>query len=339
MRICLTTAIVACACSSLLARGSREIEFKGVGDLSLYGTLQWPDDPAGAKHPAVLIVAGSGPTDRDGNSAMLPEKIDTLKHIAQGLSARGVASLRFDKRVAGKSVPTTMPAGEKMEAFVAWDSFVGDVAAAHRAMSDQPEVAADRTAILGHSEGGLLTLDLITRSDGPHARAVVLAATPGRTGQVLVGEQIKRQLQRQGAAPGLRDKIVTSFDQLAGEIVRDGKTSSPIFPGLAALFPPNHGKFLESFLGFDPIPAAGKTHLPILILQGEFDAQVSPADDAAKLHEALLQREKCDQTIAIQPGLSHNFKHVADANQPGFSGEIPARTLDALADWLKSRLK
>ena len=111
-----------------------------------------------------MLVAGSGPTDRDGNNPLAPDRIDLLKRIAELLAAAGIATLRYDKRGIGGS--TARPHGtlEEQERFFAWDNFVADVAAAHGELVKHDEIKPYATALLGHSEGGLLVLAAAPRS-------------------------------------------------------------------------------------------------------------------------------------------------------------------------------
>ncbi|MBN9538090.1 MAG: alpha/beta hydrolase [Alphaproteobacteria bacterium] len=127
-------------------------------DATLAGTLLLPLISELQAVPGVVLIAGSGPTDRDGNNTLVPERIDLLKQIAELLAKNGIASLRYDKRGIGQSTlrPRTSLAAE--EAFFAWDYFVADVEAAHTELLRHGEIKPYATALLGHSEGGLLAL-------------------------------------------------------------------------------------------------------------------------------------------------------------------------------------
>src|SRR4051812_10735559 len=175
----------------------REVQFEGAGGVRLSGTLLLPEAPTHPV-PAVVLVAGSGPTDRNGNQ---PPLLWTglLKQTADLLARGGVASLRYDKRGVGRS--GAVPKGaEALADFVQWDNFVGDVVAACDALRRQPEVDPARVALLGHSEGGLLVMDATLRLQeaGRAPAAVVLASTPGRPLGMLLREQLDAAFNRLG---------------------------------------------------------------------------------------------------------------------------------------------
>ena len=149
--------------------------------------------------PGIVLVAGSGPTDRDGNNPLAPERIDLLKLIAELLAAAGIATLRYDKRGIGGS--TARPHGtlEEQERFFAWDNFVADVAAAHGELVKHDEIKPYATALLGHSEGGLLVLAAASTITSNRPHGMVLTSTPGRPMNDIVRAQVAR------GAPDLLD--------------------------------------------------------------------------------------------------------------------------------------
>lgn len=138
-----------------------EVAFEGVGGLELKGTLVVPEGKPegepGARWPAVLLLPGSGPTDRDGNQ---PPALttDLLKQFAERLAAErlaaeGVATLRFDKRAAPTDRDAWPRTPEALNAFFGWEAFVGDARAAYRYLRAREEVGSF-VAIAGHSGGG-----------------------------------------------------------------------------------------------------------------------------------------------------------------------------------------
>src|SRR5439155_16945655 len=90
--------------------------------------------------PGVVLVAGSGPTDRDGNNRLVPARIDLLKQIAERLARVGIASLRYDKRGIGASTARPTTVLDEQEDFFAWENFVGDVQAAHAELLRHDEI-------------------------------------------------------------------------------------------------------------------------------------------------------------------------------------------------------
>lgn len=328
---------------------SRELVFKGAGDVELAGTLLLPESATeSAPAPAVLIIAGSGPTDRDGNTVILPLKIDTLKQIAEALADRGYASFRFDKRVTG-AARSKMPAGPAMADYVAFDNFVHDVRLAFKTMVDQPETADQQSVMLGHSEGGLLALlatDSSDRSDhdapaapnepdrSPQPAAVVLAASPGRNLGVIIESQIAAALRAQNAPEATTNNLLDSLEAAIDLMKRDGILLEELHPALKPIFPPHHEKFLQPLLTHEPILLAKRSTLPVLILQGEKDLQISPTLDAQPLMTALESRSNTRQQLSVFNGISHNFKPSNGPMDPGFAGQIAPEVTSTLADWL-----
>src|SRR5205085_6509368 len=128
---------------------------------------------------------GSGPTDRNGNQ---PPALttDLLRQIADILAAEGIASFRYDKRGMSANRATMPKDHAEWPGFFDWPQFVGDARAAFATLAGQPDVVPDRVGVLGHSEGGILALELGSGGEGPRPRVLVLAATPGRPlGQVM----------------------------------------------------------------------------------------------------------------------------------------------------------
>jgi hypothetical protein len=176
----------------------RAVRFAGGDGATLAGTLLLPLWSELQKVPGIVLVAGSGPTDRDGNNPLTPERTDVLKRIAELLATAGIATLRYDKRGIGGSTQRPRGTLEEQERFFAWDNFVGDVAAAHGELVKHDEIKSYATALLGHSEGGLLVLAAVPSIGKNRPHGMVLASTPGRPMREIVRAQVAR------GAPHLR---------------------------------------------------------------------------------------------------------------------------------------
>src|SRR5216684_391793 len=159
---------------------------------TLYGTLEWPQSRSPA--PVVLIVDGSGPTDRDGNSPMLKGPNNSLKLLAEGLAAHGIASVRYDKRGIGETGKAMLLAAEKAKTMLreedlSFETYIDD------AVSWCKKLGADRRfsslTVLGHSEGSLIGMVAAQRT-GAHAYVSIAGA--GRPLQQIILEQVKSQL-------------------------------------------------------------------------------------------------------------------------------------------------
>lgn len=266
----------------------------------LRGTLELPDGEA--PFPLAVLIAGSGPTDRDGNQppAMRP---DTLRLLAHDLKSARVATLRYDKRGVGQSAE----AGPD-ESKLTVDRFAEDVALWVRKVRADPRF--DRIVLVGHSEGALLaTLAAQQEKVG----ALVLLAGPGRKLGALLREQLAPKL-----TPDLRaesERILAALE--AGHEVAD------VPPALAVLYRPSVQPFLRSILALDPAAELAKVHVPTLVVQGTTDVQVSVAD-AARLAAAREGIEK-----VVVDGMNHVLKRAATPAEQAASYASPDLPLDA----------
>jgi pimeloyl-ACP methyl ester carboxylesterase len=314
------------ASPALGAATEREVVFDGAGGVKLSATLLLP---AGAseqrKVPAVVLVAGSGPTDRNGNQ---PPLLWTglLKQTADLLAGAGVASLRYDKRGVGRSDRPPKDRAALAE-FVRWEHFVADVAAAGEALRGQPEVDGARVALLGHSEGGLLVMDAAAQLQdaGRPPAAVVLVSTPGRPLGVVLREQLGRMCQRLNLTEEGTSRYLARNDDIIAAIRETGVVPDDVPPDLAPLYPRYAGRFLQAQFKSDPAEAAGRLTVPVLVIQGAKDLQVSAECDTPALEGALKGRPgkaRCD--VVILEGASHNLKHVEhDGEQALFGPTVP----------------
>lgn len=226
---------------------------------TLAGTLATPTDEV--EHVA-LVLAGSGPTDRDGNSATLPGRNDCLRLLATGLTDAGVATLRVDKRGVGESVVTP-------ERDLRLETFVDDAVAWLDHLKG--EFGFRRFTIIGHSEGSLIGMLV---ADHFPASAFISLEGAGRTAQ----DTLLRQLRPQLTEPLLAEveKIIARL--AAGEAVETLPDRIADVPALAEMFRPDVQPYLMSWFAYDPADLLARLDIPILIVQGTTDLQVEIAD-------------------------------------------------------------
>jgi uncharacterized protein len=162
-----------------------------VGEMTVYGTFRHPAGQ-GRPVPGALLIAGSGPTDRNGNSAVLPGQIDTLQNLARALSNDGVASLRYDKLGTGQ---TGLGPYAKDLATIDMTAFQDEAIAALKLLAGQSGVDRSHLMVIGHSEGALYALQLATTAPGtaPPVRALGLVEPQSRRILDHVSQQIHRQ--------------------------------------------------------------------------------------------------------------------------------------------------
>lgn len=251
----------------------------------LAGTaLGSPDTDA----PVVLIVPGSGPTDRDGNSP-LGVRAFSYRLIAEGLAARGIRSVRIDKRGMFGSSGAIADANA-----VTIEDYAADIhswVATIRATMRVPCVW-----VLGHSEGGLSAL---VAARQPHGICgLLLVSTTGRP----LGDVLREQIAANPANAPIRQEAAAIIAKLeAGQRVDE----DDINPSLRPLFRPEVQGFLASTFAFDPAKLLVEYAGPVLILQGLRDIQVGRVD-AERLH-----RSRPDAALALLPDANHVLKAVA----------------------------
>lgn len=214
------------------------------------------DDPSGAG-PIVVMIAGSGPTDRDGNSA-LGVTAAYLRKLADALAARGIASLRYDKR----GVPGSAPAGN--EADVTISTYVDDLrSVAAWAAARSP---GRPLVLLGHSEGGLVAIEAAGAAPGAFS-GLVLLATPGRP----LAETLRDQLAN--LPPPGRGEALAILEDLEA-----GRRAETVPAALVGLFRPSVQPFVISLLALRPAAALAEVDMPVLVVGGGTDIQVGRAD-------------------------------------------------------------
>lgn len=259
-------------------------------DGPLKGTML---SPSTAAPPVVLMIPGSGPTDRDGNNP-LGVKAASLRLIAEGLAAQGIASVRVDKRGLFASAAAVPDANA-----VTMEDYATDVHA--WVSSIRARTGAKCVWLLGHSEGGLVALTASRKTAASREPdgicGLILVSAPGRP----LGTVLREQLHANPANAPLLDQADHAIAELeAGRRV----DASTLHPALAPLFRANVQGFLISAMALDPAKLVAAYRGPVLILQGERDIQVSP-QDAALLGQAQPKAE-----LRLLPDTNHVLKVV-----------------------------
>ncbi|PKP90826.1 MAG: alpha/beta hydrolase [Alphaproteobacteria bacterium HGW-Alphaproteobacteria-14] len=255
----------------------------------LVGTIV---NTTGAQRLVALIIPGSGPTDRDGNNP-LGVRAASYRLLAEGLAAEGIASVRIDKRGMFGSAAAIPDANA-----VTIADYVADTAAWVGVI--RATTGASCVWLLGHSEGGLVALAAAQEVEG--LCGLVLIAAPGRP----LGEVLKEQLRANPANAPLLGAAESAIDQLAAGQRVDAAT---LPPALLPLFNPALQDYFISIMALDPADLAARAQLPILIVQGGKDLQVSVAD------AQRLKAANPSAALTILPDASHVLKDVA-GNSP-----------------------
>jgi pimeloyl-ACP methyl ester carboxylesterase len=242
---------------------------------------------AGKKAPVVLIIPGSGPTDRDGNNPLGVQGAP-YRMLADALAAKGISTLRADKRGLFESRAAISDPNAVS---------IADYAADAHNWADalRKRTGANCVWLLGHSEGGLIALAAAQQPQG--ICGLILIAAPGRK----LGSIIREQLEANPANAPLLSQARTALDSLeAGKMIDTTAMPAPLMPLFNAKVQP----FLIDLLRQHPAALAAATKLPMLIGRGGKDIQVASAD-AQALHEA-----RPDATLLMPPKMNHVLKDV-----------------------------
>ncbi len=271
--------------------------------------------PAAERPPVVLIIAGSGPVGRDGTGPGI--NASYLRQLAEGLAARGIATLRYDKRGVGGSRGAAIPEDQ-----VRIENYVADAGAWVTWLRARNDLG--RVIVAGHSEGGLITV-LLARNI-PLDGAVLIAAS-GRS----FGSIVRDQFNAMPMPDALRNEANAALSALErGESVTT--LSAPLQP----IFRPSVQPYIRSLMAVDPAKEAAALTIPLMIVSGGRDIQIGAADI-----EALL-RARPDARRFHAPEMSHiltnappdregNLRLYADASTsltPGLVEAIAAFVSD-----------
>lgn len=255
---------------------------------TIAGTLSMPSGGKGAV-PVVLIIAGSGPTDRDGNNPLIPGKNDALKLLAAGLAGRGIASVRYDKRGIGAS-----SGAMKSENMLRFTDYADDATGWINML--RADSRFSKIIVAGHSEGALIGTIAAQR---PDISGLASLEGAGRPAAVILRQQLQQNLPR--ALNAQADAVLTQLQN--GKLYTAGLPSS-----LQPFFRPSVQPYLISWFKYDPAIEIGKVRVPVTIVQGTADMQVSMADAQA------LQRGNPSAKLVVVDGMDHVLKHAPDTS-------------------------
>lgn len=313
---------------------SRDLRFAGAGGVRIGGTLALPM-ARGGRLPAVLVLAGFGPTDRDGLARpnQAPDRL--YLDVSRALGERGVASFRYDKRGTGESVIGT---GQRLS----FEDLVADAQAGLSFLAERSEIDPERLAVVGHDEGGLVALRLA--ASDPRVKSVVLLSTPGRPLVEVISDDFRAN---HGAASA------DAFRATVDALLRTGVLPPPdqLSPEHRGFFPSNENAYLNSIFSLDPAAEAAGVDVPVLVVRGNRSTGISAAD-SGRLAEALGGRAEVMvgadagymlelATPAPAAPASAEDDHAQQFHSGAGAGAAPRRDevlVGKLASWLAARL-
>jgi pimeloyl-ACP methyl ester carboxylesterase len=267
---------------STLAFSQEKIEFSKADieiNSLLKGTLYSPLKQS-KKTNLVILIAGSGPTDRDGNQKGLTN--NSLKLLAEAIANNGIAVYSYDKRIFAQ-----IASGKLDEASLSFDNFIDDAKAVIQYFKNQKKYHS--ITIAGHSEGALIGM---VAADG-NADGYISIAGAGRPIDEVLVEQIGKQ------APFLKEEVQKNLETL-----KSGTTFELKNQMLASLFRASVQPYMISWIKYNPQSEIKKLHVPTLLINGDKDIQVSVND------AQLLQQAKPEAQLKIISNMNHIFKEI-----------------------------
>jgi uncharacterized protein len=301
-----------------------QVRIPAIG-FTLAGTLSKPAGAAKTPLPAVILTAGAGPLDRDALTAGIP----ILGQLADALADAGFIVLRYDKRGVGQS-------GGRTESAALGD-FSDDQRAAVKFLTSRKDVDEKRLAVIGYSEGGLVSL--LSAAKEKRIAAVVLAATPGVSGADLVLAQQQHALSKSNLSDPEKQARI-DMQKKINDAAISGKGLDALTPAMRRQI--DNAEF-QSVLASDPAKLVSSVKQPILVVQGERDMEVAPTN--ADRLETLARARKQPSAVEVVkiPGVNHLLVQAQTGEVDEYPGlvdkQISPVATRAIVDWLKKTLK
>lgn len=316
-----------------------EVRFPNADDgFTLAGTLTAPEGDG--PHPAVVLVSGSGPQDR--NSELMDHRLFHV--LADHLTRQGLAVLRYDERGVGESEGPSFPASTT-------EAYARDAASAARFLKGRPEVDAERVGLIGLSEGGLVGPMVHTQHE-PLA-FLVLMAGPAVSGRDIIIEQQARMAAVQGAEASVVDSTRRTQERMF-DAVLGASDSSAVADTLQSVFDAEGvpeaqrnaqierftAPWFTFFLKYDPQPMLTQLDIPVLALFGSKDLQVPSEQNAEIMRSALEESPSPDATVEVLDGLNHLFQ-PAETGHPTEYSQIETtmapKALERVSGWIREQ--
>ena len=319
----------------------RQAQFQGPGGQNLSGTLALPGAGDGRNVPAVLIVPGLGAMDR--NTTVLATTPDAgrdalvstvggiavtsgdplYKDLGESLAKAGVASFRYDRR---GTAPAPLRAGQKLS----FDDEVGDARAALELLKQRQEIGSAPVAVLGHDSGGIVAMRL---ASDPRVKAVVAVSTPGRPLADVLADELGRT---RGAG------VADQFRAAATALTASGKAPAPetLPEVIRPIFASPHDAYLSTILALDPAAEVGRVVVPVLLVRGGGDRNVTAADidrlsgSVRAGGQTVVAGSQADHNLSLAGAAGHQHSNTV-------TGPVDHRDADAraaLIAWVKANV-
>ena len=299
----------------------RELSFPGFNAQPLKGSVL-----EGSKHPYfAVLVAGSGPTDRNWSNPLIGKPSHGGRDFALWLQAQGIGSLRYDKRFIGSKDPSLD---------ISLDAQVGDIRAALQAARKLPEAKGRKLLLIGHSEGALLSLLAAQESD-----ALLLLGLPGQSLHKQILEQVAGQFIQAGVPDEITkpnmDYLAESLDRVsAGQPIQAvGEGVLPAISNLVGLLSrPESLAFFRATMELDPWRLAARVAVPHAAVWGEKDVQCWKPIVPASFKGTVIDLPGANHLLKLEP---RPRKELSGANAASAYGDdTPMADLGPIAAWL-----
>jgi pimeloyl-ACP methyl ester carboxylesterase len=334
LRFSVPSQLLEMAREDIASAASRTASFSVPGDepvpipasgFNLASTITKPPKSAGPL-PVVVLIGGSGSTDRDETVAGIP----IFGQLARDLVAAGFVVVRYDKRGIGQS-------GGRSES-VTLSDYAEDARSVVEWLKKRKDIDKKRIALVGHSEGGLVALQVAARERDDVA-AIVMIAAPSTSGSTIVLEQQKHVLDLMKMDEAERKSKIALQEKINAAVLGTGTWDDvPANVRRQAETP-----WFQSYLAFDPSGVLKETGQPILVAQGELDSQVLPyhADKLAEM--ARARKRKADVQVLKVPGINHllvpaKTGEVDEYGSLGPDAQVSPALTSGIASWLTKTL-
>ena len=320
---------------------SEEIS-RPIGETTVYATITRPE--SGQDHPAVVFIPGSGPTDRDWNSPLLPGTNGSAKLLAEELARKGYVTLRYDKRFAGPHAGENLP---MLTGKISMLSHLEEVQAAVDMLYERTDIDEDRIFVLANSEGTLHAVNYQLQAGEKKFAGMVLTGPPGQSMGDLARTQIAAQLAGMPDADnilGMYDAAVSDFVE-TGTMEPDEALPQSIKLFLSSLTNPVNMPFTQELWTADIVPQLKDIHIPVLVIIGKKDIQIDWQLDGANIQAAAEGQDNF--SFYFPENANHVLKYEARARNeinpasPNYNSDdavLDDETLEIIINWLEENL-
>ena len=284
----------------------REVTWRVIEDLPVNGTITAPVERA-TPLPAVILLAGSGPTDRNWCSPLLPGENGSAKLLAEALASRGFLTLRYDKVGSGPHVRENLP---KFAGKIGMQSFREELAGAIETIVSEEDVDGDHLFALTNSEGAIHAVNYQVRAERNRLRGMVLTGAPGRA----IGQVSRDQIVYQVKSLPDAEAILGSYDAAVSDFLAGRPMNpDPSLPEgirflLRALESPNNLPFSRELWVYNLREYISMLDVPILIVIGKKDLQTNWRADGGALEAATAGKES-KVSFVYPEDANHVLKH------------------------------